>query len=126
MDNQFKGDIHFFNVVLGIYCRLREFHFNTIVQAEHNLTNDLMPALLDYTDSVMENQMGISDSRPGMDIIEFSRSTKTSITDCLKELSDEISAYKQSLDSVKNAGTINVLDDFSTDVNKWIYLSKNK
>lgn len=124
--NNFDKTISFFNEIVSIYLRIREFHFNTHIEAEHNLTNSLMPSLMDYADSVMENQMGINDSRPGMDIIRITPCTESTLVDTLKYLSNEISNYRETLDETTQIGIINILDDFAQDVNKWIYLSRNK
>lgn len=126
MNNDFKGSVDFFNMCMSVYIRLREFHFNTHIQAEHNLTNDAMPEIMEYADAVMENQMGISDSRPGMDILTFTPCKESTITSTLQYLAKEISTYRDKLDEISQVGIINALDDFAQVVNKWIYLSRNK
>lgn len=123
----FTEAIDFFNSVSGIYFRMREFHFNTHIEAEHNLTNTLMPSLMDYADSVMENVMGILDSRPGMDILTPTKCDESSINAGLKYLKSEVLKLREQIQDDSNYnGVVNILDDFTTDINKWIYLSRNK
>lgn len=123
----FKEAIEFFNSVSGIYFRIREFHFNTHIEAEHNLTNTLMPALMDYADAVMENFMGILDSRPGIDILMPTKCTENSINTTLKYLKTDVLKLRDAVQDDENYnGVVNILDDFTTDINKWIYLSRNK
>lgn len=120
----FKACIEFFNNTLGVYIRLRELHFNTLIQAQHNLTNDVMPALMEYGDSVMENAMGMF-GRPGMNILTPKQNNAENIKSCLETYRQDIMKLKLSLDKDTLAGIHNILDDLMTDVNKWIYLSDN-
>lgn len=123
----FKDAIEFFNSVSGIYFRMREFHFNTHIEAEHNLTNSFMPSMMEYADAVMENVMGILDSRPGMDILTPTKCEETSINSGLKYLKSEVLKLRDAIQGDENYnGVVNILDDFTTDINKWIYLSRNK
>lgn len=117
--------IEFFNTILGSYIRLRELHFNTLIQAQHDLTNAVMPALMDYADSIMENAMGMF-GRPGMDILTPSKDTHTTIKECLEALRTENLKFKLALDKNTLSGIHNILDDMMTDLNKWVYLSDNK
>lgn len=121
----FKSCIDFFNTTLGAYVRLRELHFNTHIQAQHNLTNDVMPALMDYADFVMENAMGMF-GRPGMDILTCKKNKSATIKECLEGLRAEALSLKLSLDKDTLCGITKILDDMLADLNKWIYLSENK
>lgn len=121
----FKSCIDFFNTVLAAYIRLRELHFNTLSQAQHNLTNDVMPALMDYADLVMENAMGMF-GRPGLDILGGKKDKSTTIKQCLETLRTNTLNFKLSLTKETLSGITNILDDMITDLNKWIYLSENK
>lgn len=121
----FKQCITFFNIVLGANTRLREIHFNTNIQAQHNLTNDVMPALMDYADLIMENAMGMF-GRPGFDVLSSTKNKSKTIKECLEGLRSDALTLKLSLDKDTLSGITNVLDDMITDLNKWIYLSENK
>lgn len=121
----FNACIGFFNTILAYYVKLREIHFNTTCQAQHNLTNDIMPALMDYADLIMENAMGMF-GRPGFNILKFSNIDSTDLTKCLEKLRSETLTFKLSLTKDTFAGINKVLDDLLSDLNKWIYLSENK
>ena len=121
----FKQCIDFFNDILGVYIRLRELHFNTKIQAEHNLSNDVMPAIMGYADFVMENAMGMF-GRPGMNILSAKKNTSTTIKECLEGLRTTTLKLKLSLDKDTLTGITKILDDLLADLHKWIYLSENK
>ena len=57
------------NCLLGSYIRIREIHWNTRNQATHNLTNTLLPEIIDYIDSIIELMSGVIE-RPGYDILK--------------------------------------------------------
>lgn len=121
----FKQCIDFFNQVLGAYIRLRELHFNTKVQAQHSLSNDVMPAIMDYADFIMENAMGMF-GRPGMDVLIAKKDTSSTIKECLEGLRTNALKLKLSLDKETLVGITKIIDDLLADLNKWIYLSENK
>lgn len=121
----FKSCVDFFNVILGVYIRLRELHFNTTIQAQHNLTNDVMPQLMDYGDSIMENAMGMF-GRPGMNILTLKKCDCSTIKASLEMLRTDALKFKLSLTKDIFAGINKILDDLIADLNKWIYLSENK
>lgn len=121
----FNACINFFNLVLSYHVMLREIHFNTTSQAQHDLTNDIMPAIMDYADLVMENAMGMF-GRPGYDILKVSSIKCVDLTKCLENLRSETLSFKLTLTKDTFAGINKVLDDLLSDLNKWIYLSENK
>lgn len=121
----FNACISFFNTLLTHYIGLREIHFNTTIQAQHNLTNDIMPALMDYADLIMENAMGMF-GRPGFNILKPMSNNCKDLKMCLEKLRSETLTFKLSLKKDTFAGINKVLDDLLSDLNKWIYLSENK
>lgn len=126
MNKNVKSCISLFNVITGSALRLREIHFNTAIQAQHNLTNDVMPALTDYSDSVMEQCMGMF-GRPGMNIINPVISSKSDIKEVLTELRNTVISFRKGIcDNHTFAGMCTIVDDLIADINKWIYLSENK
>lgn len=120
----FKSCIDFFNITLGAYVKLRELHFNTHIQAQHNLTNDVMPAIMEYADFVMENAMGLF-GRPGYNILTCTSNQSSTIKECLESLRSDALKLKLSLDKDSLCGITKILDDMIADLNKWIYLSEN-
>jgi hypothetical protein len=52
--NNSKRSLQIFNDTVGEYLKLREIHFNTHDQAQHNLTNTIMPDFMDLADYIME------------------------------------------------------------------------
>lgn len=116
-----------FNAIFGSYAKLREIHFNTLKQAQHDLTNKIMPELMDYADTIMENAMGIH-GRPGMNIIECPKSPKSTIKEILEELKIKVLDFESVINKQEKekAASLKIADDLLADLNKWIYLSVNE
>lgn len=126
MGKNFSNCVGLYNKLVGSYLRLREYHFNTKFQAHHNFTNDWMPEIMDFADSIMEQCMGMF-GRPGMDITKPVISSKTDLTSILKEIRDYVLKFRVTIvDKEIFAGMLNVVDGFLENMNKYIYLSDNK
>jgi len=112
------------NCILGSYMRIREIHWNTSSQATHNLTNDLLPELIDYSDSIIELMSGISE-RPGYDILKPIIPSTKDLKQILQALTVKIETSQSMLEDVTYRGINKTLDDLIADLNKWVYLSNN-
>lgn len=126
MGKNFTNCVDLYNKLVGSYLRMREYHFNTHFQAHHNFTNDWMPEIMDFADTIMEQCMGMF-GRPGMDITKPVISKKTELIELLKEIRDYVIKFRSTIiDKDIFAGMINVIEGFLQDLNKYIYLSENK
>lgn len=112
------------NCLYGAHIRIREIHWNTHNQATHNLTNSLMPDIMEYIDTFMELISGISD-RPGFDIIKPVIPSSKDLTEILKALSIKSEMSTEILTEQKFRGVLKTIDDMIADLNKWVYLSSN-
>lgn len=126
MGKNFKNCVDLYNSLVGSYLRMREYHFNTHFQAHHNFTNDWMPEIMDFADSIMEQCMGMF-GRPGMDITKPVISKQTELTSLLTEIRDYVLKFKATIESKEIfVGMLNLVEGFLQDMNKYIYLSENK
>jgi hypothetical protein len=112
------------NCLLGSYIRIREIHWNTRTQATHNLTNTLMPELIDYIDSIIELMSGIME-RPGYDILKPIIPSTKDLEPILRALVTKIETCQEMLTAPEYRGIMKTLDDLIADLNRWCYLSIN-
>jgi len=124
MEDKQKVILNIVNCLFGSYIRIREIHWNTHTQATHNLTNELMPEVIDYIDMLLELLSGIQD-RPGFDIIKPVIPSTKQLTDILKAMVMKIEMSQEFLNDPKFRGVNKTLDDLIADLNKWTYLSQN-
>jgi DNA-binding ferritin-like protein len=112
------------NCLLGSYIRIREIHWNTRNQATHNLTNTLMPELIDYIDSIIELMSGIME-RPGYDILKPIIPSTKDLKPILQALVTKIETCQEMLTGPEYRGIMKTLDDLIADLNRWCYLADN-
>ena len=124
MEDKQKVLLSIVNCMFGSYIRIREIHWNTRIQATHNLTNDLMPEIIDYIDSILELMSGINE-RPGFDILKPIIPSTTNLGEILKALTMKVETSQDFLQEPSYRGILKTLDDLIADLNKWVYLSQN-
>lgn len=121
-----KRSLQLFNDTIGEYLNLREIHFNTQIQAQHNLTNEIMPEFVDLADFIMEQTMGLF-GRPGYDVINPIVPHEQDLTQSLKNYKALLLTFRASINNKDIfAGMLATVDDFLASLNRWIYLSINK
>jgi len=124
MEDKEKMLISIVNCLFGSYLRIREIHWNTHNQATHNLTNTLMPDIIDYSDAIIELISGISE-RPGYDILKPIIPSTKDLKQILQALVVKIETVQCVLEEPSFRGVNKTLDDLIADLNKWVYLSSN-
>ena len=124
MEDREKMIVSIVNCLLGSYIRVREIHWNTHSQAKHNLTNSLLPEIIDYIDTLIELISGISD-RPGFDILKPIIPSTKELKPILEALVTKIETCQDCLDQPSFRGINKTLDDLIADLNRWVYLSDN-
>jgi len=124
MDEKIKLVINLVNCIIGSCLRIREIHWNTHIQAQHNLTNDIMPELTDEIDQILEIMMGISD-RPGFDILKPIIPSSKNLKEILQALVIKIEAVRSMTEEPAYKGLHANLDELTANLNRWIYLSVN-
>ena len=98
-------------------------HWSTKIKSEHLLTDDIDKSVLDYEDKIAEVTMGLLNTRYGHGDLKCMLPEAKTSESLLKEMKSDVSAYRSEVgDSDDNAGIINILDDFITDIDTWKYL----
>ncbi len=124
MEDKQKMILNIVNCLLGSYIRIREIHWNTHNQATHNLTNDILPEIMDYADTFIELLSGIAE-RPGFDILKPVIPTTKELSPILVAMTTKAEMCTECLSEPVYRGVMKTLDDLIADLNKWNYLSKN-
>jgi hypothetical protein len=124
MDDKQKLLLGIVNCLLGSYIRIREIHWNTRSQATHNLTNTLLPEIIDYIDSIVEIMSGMVE-RPGYDILKPIIPSTKELKPILQALVVKIETCQDMLSDNSFRGINKTLDDLIADLQRWIYLSDN-
>lgn len=112
------------NCLFGSYIRIREIHWNTRNQATHNLTNDILPGVIDYVDTILELMSGINE-RPGFDILKPIIPSVKDLKPILQAMTMKVEACQCCINEPSYRGVNKTLDDLIADLNKWVYLSDN-
>ena len=124
MEDKQRIILNIVNCLFGSYIRIREIHWNTHTQATHNLTNDIMPEIIEYIDALLELLSGIHE-RPGFDILKPVIPSTKQLSDILKAMTMKVEVSHDLLCDPQLRGIKKILDDLVADLNKWNYLSQN-
>jgi len=121
-----KSGIDFLSCLEGYHQALKGIHWNTTCKAEHLLTDDIDDSVLEYEDKIAENLMGCGDFRFEIGDLKTMLPSARTLSEILKELQSDVNRFQEELDDKEHAGIINILEDFTEDINKWKYLATFK
>lgn len=124
MEEKPKIILNIVNCLLGSYIRIREIHWNTRNQAAHNLTNSMLPEIIDYVDTLIELLSGVSE-RPGFDILKPIIPSTKDLREIIMAMTMKVEACNDCLSDPAYRGIVKTLDDLIADLNRWKYLSEN-
>ena len=124
MEDKQKMILSIVNCLLGSYLKIREIHWNTHNQATHNLTNDILPEIIDYSDALIELLSGIAE-RPGFDILKPVIPATKELGPILVAMATKVEMCAECCSDPAYRGVLKTLDDLIADLNRWNYLSKN-
>lgn len=113
----------FHNMLLGGAIRFREIHYNIPNFHGHKLTDHIMSGLMDFVDKLGEGVQGYDNQRVGFGRVVPIIPKSIDIVEILQALKTKADMLGNSLSSPTYSGITNILDDFKTNVNKWIYLA---
>jgi DNA-binding ferritin-like protein len=108
----------------GYQTRLKELHWNTGPISIHKLIDEFQEELGEFEDSIVENAI------PFVGFFEVGTlkpelPEETTFSDVLEGIRGLAIGYKRQVgESLMWSGTINIIDDFLSTVNKFIYLVK--
>lgn len=127
MENMdFERVLTFVNELYGSYLKNKEIHWNTYSKSLHLLLDEINEDLLEYIDDITENIMGLEDSRFGYGVLNPVIPNTTDHKAILKVLCAKADNLKSWMSSGRYAGIVNILDDFSQTMNRYIYLSDDR
>lgn len=107
--------INFARILEGIRERLKEIHWNTSVKSIHLLTDDFITELGEFQDSLVEEMLGITDSKINFNEFYPVFCEPQELNEVLKYLLTNImnvkSKYTQLNDKIEYGGINSILDD---------------
>lgn len=111
---------NFLSMLEGYHQQCKMLHWSSSKMSQHKLIDDIDGSILGYEDSLAEQVMGIVGQKFGIGDLKTLLPNSKELGSMLNELIGDIKEYKGKCKS--NDGIVNILDDFTTDVNKWKYL----
>lgn len=112
------------NKIEGFQTRLRELHWNTGPIPIHKLIDEFQDELGEFEDAAVENAV------PFVGFFEIGTLKPTlpdesTFSDVLEGIRGLVISYKREIgDSLMWSGSINIIDDFLSTINRFIYLVK--
>ena len=116
--------IELINKIEGFQTRLKELHWNTGPISIHKLIDEFQDELGEFEDSVVENAV------PFVGFFEIGTLNPTlpeesNFSDVLEGIRGLVISYKREIgDSLMWSGSVNIIDDFLSTINRFIYLVK--
>lgn len=122
--NDFDFILGLENKFHGFRTRLKELHFSAPSMSLHKLIDEFCDEFDEFDDAIMENAQAICGFiKPGDLSPELPDAME--MEDLLIDLRGIITSVKRKYnDAVMWTGIINLIDDFYTTINKYIYLVK--
>jgi len=121
-----KDGNEFLNDLEGYRQLLKELHWSTTCNAEHDLTDKICDAVQKYEDRLAEAMMGNGDFTYGVGDLTTMRPSSKNLTDMLKELTKDTLDFKGKLDAAKHEGILNIIGDLCEDIDFWKYKRRFK
>lgn len=110
------------NKLQGFQVRIKELHFSASSLDAHKTIDEFDEEFLEFEDSIMENMQALFDViEPGTlnPILPEATTFKELLEDIRGVL---VSVKKESEDNMMFTGVVNLIDDFFSTVNKYVYL----
>lgn len=121
-----KNFIEFICSLHGYLIRLKEIHWNTENNSEHLLCDDISDDLSDCEDRFAEYAMGMAGEHFKIGDLKPMLPHSTSLIPMLKELEKEILEMKELINSPKDDGAMNILDEMLEKCGKYKYRATQK
>lgn len=116
-----KNIVDFICSLHGYQIRVKEIHWNTTINAEHLLCDEIIDCISDCEDRFTECAMGIEGVHFKIGDLKPLLPHSTALIPMLKEMEKEILEMEDSLTSKSDNGLINVLDELLENCNKFKY-----
>lgn len=117
-----KEVLNFLSALEGYHSTLKMLHWSTERHSEHVLTDDIDSSVLKYEDKISEVAMGALDTRFGIGDLKCMLPQSKDLKSVLKELRADVNDFRDTADEKGMNGLVNILDDFTEDIDTWEYL----
>lgn len=117
-----KEVLNFLSALEGYHSTLKMLHWSAERHSEHVLTDDIDSSILKYEDKISEVAMGALDTRFGIGDLKCMLPQSKDLKSVLKELKTDVNDFRDAAEEKKMNGLVNILDDFTEDINTWEYL----
>lgn len=125
-----KEYVDFICSLHGYLIRLKEIHWNTNVNSEHVLCDEISDEISECEDRFTECAMGMEDVHFKIGDLKPMLPHATTLLLMLKELEGEVIDMEEKLTNKRDGGLVNILDDLLEICNKYKYratqVSKDK
>lgn len=117
-----KEVLNFLSALEGYHSTLKMLHWSTERHSEHVLTDDIDSSVLKYEDKISEVAMGALDTRFGIGDLKCMLPQSKDLKSVLKELRVDVNDFRDTAEEKGMNGLVNILDDFTEDIDTWEYL----
>lgn len=117
-----KEVLNFLSALEGYHSTLKMLHWSTERHSEHVLTDDIDSSVLKYEDKISEVAMGALDTRFGIGDLKCMLPQSKDLKSVLKELRADVNDFRDAAEEKGMNGLVNILDDFTEDIDTWEYL----
>lgn len=117
-----KEVLNFLSALEGYHSTLKMLHWSTERHSEHILTDDIDSSILKYEDKISEVSMGALDTRFGIGDLKCMLPQSKDLKSVLKELKTDVNDFRDVAEEKGMNGLVNILDDFTEDIDTWEYL----
>ena len=117
-----KEVLNFLSALEGYHSTLKMLHWSTERHSEHVLTDDIDSSVLKYEDKISEVAMGALDTRFGIGDLKCMLPQSKDLKSILKELRADVNDFRDTAEEKGMNGLVNILDDFTEDIDTWEYL----
>lgn len=117
-----KEVLNFLSALEGYHSTLKMLHWSTERHSEHILTDDIDSSILKYEDKISEVAMGALDTRFGIGDLKCMLPQSKDLKSVLKELRADVNDFRDTAEEKGMNGLVNILDDFTEDIDTWEYL----
>lgn len=118
--------IRLINLLHGYSLRVKEIHWNTSVNAEHLLCDEILDCISDCEDRFAECVMGMCGTRFQIGDLRPLLPKSLDLISMLGELEQEILSFEKNLTEKNAVGIFNILDELIEKLNKFKYRATQK
>lgn len=113
------------NKLEGYHTRLKELHYSSPSYSIHKLIDEFDGSLCEFEDSMVENATPLFGAIRCGELSPILPDECTNFNDVLESVRGNLAETKREFgENIMATGIINIVDDFFSEVNKYIYLNQ--